>query len=197
MGKTLRPAGQEGRTELSMTDLAAFWPFRPSRAQRDGEKLLAVVTQIARQPAFFGEGRALDTLQGRLELMMLHASLAFIRMRAEQGAEPLAQVFADKLFAQFDSGLREAAVGDLSVPKRMRKIARSFYGRLEAYGAALKANDRSALTAAIVRNVFAADAKGDAFAALLAAYTAATAAKQAAAPLEALFTPDGWDAAPD
>lgn len=180
-----------------MTDLAAFWPFRPSRAQRDAEKLLGVVTQIARQPAFYGEGGALDTLQGRLELMTLHASLAFIRMRAEPGAEPLAQAFADQLFRQFDSGLREAAVGDLSVPKRMHKIARSFYGRLEAYGVALKANDRSALTDAILRNVFASDAKAEGFAAVLSTYTVVTAAKQAAAPLEALFMPDGWETAPD
>ncbi len=180
-----------------MPDLAAFWPFRPSRAQRDAEKLLGVVTQIARQPAFFGEGRAPDTLQGRLELMTLHASLAFIRMRAEPGAEPLAQAFADQLFRQFDSGLREAAVGDLSVPKRMRKIAASFYGRLEAYGAALKANDRSALSAAILRNVFAAEAKAEGFAALLSVYAAATAAKQAAAPLQTLLMPDGWEKAPD
>lgn len=180
-----------------MTDLAAFWPFRPSRAQRDAEKLLGVVTQVARQPGFFGEDRAPDTLEGRLEMMMLHASLAFIRMRKELDAEPLAQAFADQLFRQFDSGLREAAVGDLSVPKRMRKIAASFYGRLDAYGAALKANDRSALTAAILRNVFAADAKAEAFAAVLSAYAAASAAKQAAAPLEALFAPDGWEKAPD
>src|SRR5215468_8450350 len=105
-----------------MSGLAAIWPFRPSRADRDADLLLSTVTQIARQPQFFGAGRAPDTLQGRLEMMTLHASLAFIRLGADAGAAPLAQVFADKLFRQFDAGLREASVGDLSVPKKMRRI---------------------------------------------------------------------------
>ena len=179
-----------------MKDLAAFRPFRRSRADRDAESLLAAVTQIARQPAFFGEGRAPDTLQGRLEIMTLHACLAFVRLEAEAGAEPLAQAFADKLFRQFDSGLREAGVGDLSVPKRMRRIARGFYGRVEAYAAALRAGDSAALEAGLRRNVFAASANVDAFVSVLAAYLASTAVKQALAPLDALFGPDGWGPAP-
>ena len=103
-----------------MMDLAAFWPFRPSRADLDADRLLDAVTQAARRPVFFGEGRAPDTLEGRLEVMTLHAVLALIRLHAEPVAAPLAQAFADKLFRQFDAGLREAAVGDLTVPKRMR-----------------------------------------------------------------------------
>lgn len=177
-----------------MSVWAAFWPFRPSRAERDAEKLVATVTQIARQPGFYDAGRVPDTLEGRLELMMLHGSLAFIRLRAETGAEPLSQAFADKLFRHFDSGLREAGVGDLSVPKRMRKIARAFYGRLDAYSAALSAHDGRALTEALARNVFAAGANG--FAAPLGAYAVATVEKHAAAPLDSLFRLDGWLEAP-
>lgn len=179
-----------------MMDLAAFWPFRPSRAEGDAEKLLEAVTQAARRPVFFSAGRAPDTLEGRLELMTLHAALALIRLNAEPGAAPLAQAFADKLFRQFDSGLREAGTGDLSVPKRMRRIASGFYGRLNAYAAALGADDLDALEAALARNVFAAPANEHAFARTLAAYMAGLAAKQAPAPVELLFQPDAWSPAP-
>src|SRR5262249_13000180 len=123
-------------------------------------------------------------------------SLAFIRIAAEPNAEPLGQAFADRLFRQFDSGLREAGVGDLSVPKRMKKIGRSVYGRLDAYSAALKANDRSGLAEAIARNVFAADAKDAPYAEVLSTYAAANVEKQAQTSLDALFRLDGWAPAP-
>jgi len=179
-----------------MKVLAAIWPFRPSRAEIDAEKLLATITQVARQPGFYGENRVPDSLQGRLELMMLHASLAFIRLRTDEGAAPLAQAFADKLFRQFDSGLREDGVGDLTVPKRMKTIARSFYGRLDAYAAGLKANDRGALTEAIARNVFRTAPTNAGFAPALAGYAAATVEKQASQATAALFDSDGWTLAP-
>lgn len=168
-----------------------IWPFRPSRAQADADRLLAAVTQISRQPSFYGEGRIPDTLEGRFELMTLHAALALIRLRAEPGAEPLAQDFTDKLFRQFDAGLREAGVGDLSVPKRMRKLAGEFYGRLDAYAAPLGAGDQPALQNALARNMGA-----ELFATALAAYAFAAKARQAAEALENLMRFDGWPAAP-
>lgn len=173
----------------------AVWPFRRSpRAEDDATRLLAVVTQISRQPAFFGEGRVPDTLDGRLELMMLHGALAMIRMRADPANAPLSQAFADALFQQFDDGLREAGVGDTAVPKRMHKIAGKFYGRLDAYSAALAAGDSVALPAALHRNVF--EGRDSPFVEILAAHMAATAALHAASPLDGLFRLDGWRAAP-
>lgn len=166
------------------------WPFKRSKADIDAERLLEAVTQTSRQPSLFGEGRIPDTLEGRFELMALNASLALIRLREAQGVETLAQAFTDKLFRLWDAGLREDGVGDLVVPKKMRKLASSFYGRLSAYGEALKSPE--ALATVIARNVFASEAH--AFAPALAAYAARTAETQASAELDALFTPKGWPA---
>lgn len=169
-----------------------IWPFRRARADTDAERLLAAVVQVSRQPNFFGEGRAPDTLEGRLELMTLHAALALRRLQAEPGLAPLAQAFADQLFRHFDAGLREAGVGDLTVPKRMRKIASAFYGRLQAYSVALDRADGAALADALARNIGLAPG----FAAALADYAAATIGKQAAAGSDALMRLDGWAPAP-
>lgn len=169
-----------------------IWPFRRTRANEDAERLLLAVTQASRQPALYGPGRAPDSLEGRFELMTLNGALALIRLQAEPALAPLAQAFADQLFRQFDAGLREAGVGDTSVPKRMHKMAASFYGRLQAYSAALAAGDAGALTAAVGRNLW-----GDEehpFAGPLAAHMAATARSQASHPHQALFEPAGWPA---
>jgi cytochrome b pre-mRNA-processing protein 3 len=172
----------------------AIWPFRRSQANTDASRLLAAVQSASRQPALFGDGRISDTLEGRFELLALNAALALIRLRADPKAVPLAQEFIDQFFASLDAGLREAGVGDTAVPKRMHKLAGDFYGRLDAYGAALATEDGAALEAALTRNLFRADAHP--FTAALARHAEATARTQAATALEALFGPDGWPSPP-
>lgn len=168
----------------------AIWPFQSSRARQDAARLLDAVTQASRRPALFAPGRIPDTLEGRFEAMTLYGALALIRLRSDAGAAPLAQVFADALFRVFDAGLREAGVGDLAVPKRMQKLAASFYGRLEAYGQAIGAGDHAALSAALGRNVFADEAH--AFAPLLATHVLDAARAQTEASVDTLFSERGW-----
>lgn len=128
--------------------------FRDRGARAQAQRLHETVVQVSRQQAFFGEGRAPDTLQGRLEILIQHASLALLRLQAEPEAQPLAQQFTDILFRSLDAGLREAGVGDLTVPKKMRAIAERFYGRLNAYGAALREPDDASLTQALGRIIW-------------------------------------------
>lgn len=174
-----------------MASLSKLWPFRRSRADEDAERLLSTVTAVSRQPSFYGAARVPDTLEGRFELITLNAVLALVRLKASPEAAPLAQSFTDRLFKQFDAGLREDGVGDLTVPKKIRKLAGDFYGRLDAYTSALEAAAPGALQAAIERNLV-----GPPFAADLAAYTAEVTKRQAEAPVERLFRLDGWGSAP-
>jgi cytochrome b pre-mRNA-processing protein 3 len=165
-----------------------IWPFRPSRAGADAETLLGQVTAASRNPALFGEKRVPDTLDGRFEIMTICAALALMRLGRDPGAAPLAQAFTDRFFKFLDAGLREAGVGDTAVPKRMRRLAGSFYGRLSAYAEALE--DEAALEAALARNVWRLPAHP--FAAELAERVRKTATAQAALPITALFEASGW-----
>jgi len=169
-----------------------LWPFGTARGPSPAERLLQAVSQAARAPALFGEGRVPDTLDGRLEAMFLHAALAMIRMRAAAEAADLAQDFADLLFRHLDEGLRETGVGDLSVPKTMKRIAGRFYGRLQAYDGALAEAGEDALIDALARNVFNAAPQDAPFAATLAAYVRRQQAALAAAPAEALLDATTW-----
>ncbi len=170
----------------------SIWPFRRNQANAGAENLLEAVVAASRKPAFFGPGRVPDTLEGRFELLTLNAALALVRLKAATEAPGLAQAFTDALFRHIDSGLREAGVGDLTVPKRMRRLAGDFYGRLEAYAAAL--GDPAALADAIARNILG-DNADPAFAAQLAAYAGETAARQAALSPDALTDPGAWNCA--
>lgn len=161
--------------------------FPSGKAGRAANDLLLAVSDAARQPALYGEAGAPDTLEGRLEMLMLHGCLALIRLQKEPGSKPIAQRFTDKLFRHIDAGLREAGVGDLSVPRRMRQIASQFYGRLDAYASALALPDGAALAAVLARNV-------GASAAGLADGVMALHAQQAEASAESLREPAGWTA---
>jgi len=161
-----------------------IWPFRPSRAKAEADQILTVVTAASRQPAWYGEGKLADTLEGRFEAMVANASLALLRLK---GAPETAQHFTDALFSFLDAGLREAGVGDTAVPKRMHKLAGDFYGRLDAYGGALAAPP-GALEDALQRNM----GVSEAFAGRLAGHLRATAAVQEGLDARALGQPPAW-----
>jgi cytochrome b pre-mRNA-processing protein 3 len=178
-----------------LTGISAIWRFG-AHDRMGVQRLLKAMTAAARQPAFFTPGRVPDTLEGRLELVYLHAALVMYRLKDEEHAKPLAQAFADALFRYLDDGLREAGVGDVSVPRQMRKLAGAFYGRLKSYTSALQAKDRERLTAAMARNFFRSTAADAPFALVLADYAAEAANSIALAPVEALERRDTWRPAP-
>ncbi|TGS35672.1 ubiquinol-cytochrome C chaperone, partial [bacterium M00.F.Ca.ET.180.01.1.1] len=95
-----------------------------------------------------------DTPLGRFEMLSLHMFLVQHRLRGEDGvAQEIAQVLIDEFFLDVDHSLRELGISDVGVPKRMKKLAKMFYGRTAAYDDALRDDDRAALAAALARNV--------------------------------------------
>jgi cytochrome b pre-mRNA-processing protein 3 len=132
--------------------------------------LYGMIVAQARSPAFYQIYGVPDTVNGRLEMIMLHAVLLLSRLEGE-GAElrALGQELFDRFCRDVDDSLREMGVGDLAVPRKMRWVGAAFYGRQAAYRAALAACGEQALAAALERNVFAGAARGEA-AVRLAAY---------------------------
>ncbi len=108
----------------------------------------------SRQPVFYSEWGVPDTPLGRFEMIALHLFLFLHRLRGGDGAlRSVAQDVTDTFFTDVDHSLRELGIGDIGVPKRMKKLAQMFYGRADAYGRAVDAEDREALEAALCRNV--------------------------------------------
>lgn len=117
-------------------------------------RVYETIVAAARQKRFYAQFQVPDTPLGRYEMLSLHVFLALHRMKGENKAlGDLAQDIADEFFKDVDHSLRELGIGDQGVPKRMKKLARMFYGRVAAYGAALDANDADALAAALTRNI--------------------------------------------
>ncbi|HEY2619798.1 MAG TPA: ubiquinol-cytochrome C chaperone family protein [Acetobacteraceae bacterium] len=159
---------------------------RVDRHQRAGPSLYAAAVAAARDPWFYQALGVPDTLDGRFDLVALHAFLLIQRLRDSADPGPaLAQAVFDAMFSDMDHNLREIGVSDLSVGKRMRAMWEAFHGRANAYTVAIRAADRCALEAALARNVWRGAAPQGA-AGLLAGMVQAQTAHLAAQPLAAL-----------
>jgi cytochrome b pre-mRNA-processing protein 3 len=112
------------------------------------------VVEHARVQVFFTGYGIPDTLDGRFELICLHAFLYLYRLKSERPqSAALSQAFFDAMFADLDRALREMGTGDLSVGKHVKRMAKGFYGRIRAYQDGVESTD-SALAAALGRNLF-------------------------------------------
>jgi cytochrome b pre-mRNA-processing protein 3 len=136
--------------------LSAFFGLaRRSRHEHAGFRLYTAAVAAAREPALYQSLGVADTLDGRFDLVCLHAYLLVRRLQREAEPGPaLAQAVFDAMFSDMDVSLREMGVGDLSVGRRVRAMWEAFNGRAHAYDAALVAGDSAALEAALVRNVW-------------------------------------------
>jgi cytochrome b pre-mRNA-processing protein 3 len=114
-----------------------------------------MIVAQARVPAFYQVYGVPDTVNGRLEMVMLHAVLFLRRVADEASVRALGQGLFDHFCRDMDANMREMGVGDLAVPKKMRRIGEAFYGRQAAYHAALAAPGSELLVAALHRNVYA------------------------------------------
>jgi len=131
-----------------------FALFRANPVREAAELAYRCVVEQARRPGFFRDGGVPDTVDGRFELICLHAFLYLHRLKGERPhAAPLGQRFFDTMFADFDRSLREMGTGDLSVGRHVKRMAQAFYGRIAAYEEGL-AGDDSALRPALERNLF-------------------------------------------
>jgi cytochrome b pre-mRNA-processing protein 3 len=107
----------------------------------------------ARRPIFFAVWGVPDTLDGRFEVLALHAFLVLNRLKADRQAADFAQDLFDTMFADMDRGLREMGATDIGVGRHVKAMARGFYGRAAAYEEGC-AGDDAVLRDALRRNLF-------------------------------------------
>lgn len=136
--------------------------LRPSRrqAQRESiERLYGAIVAQARLPSFYMDYAVPDTPEGRFDLLVLHVHLVFRRLTGDEATRDTAQQLFDYFIADMDAALRELGVGDLKVGKKMRGVGEAYYGRANAYDAALKDTGEQALSTVLGRNIIGGDAQ--------------------------------------
>ncbi|MEN8723132.1 MAG: ubiquinol-cytochrome C chaperone family protein [Alphaproteobacteria bacterium] len=166
--------------------------FLPKAISEAAHNAYVVLAEYSRAPRFYRDLGVADTLDGRFDMMALVIGLAIRRLNQDQtvtgkqskNRHRLAQELFDYMFDDMDRALREMGVGDLSVGKKIKKMAHAFYGRVDAYGKALDTGDRAALIEALQRNLYRGVAPTDEVQAKMADEVEALAAQYAAVPID-------------
>lgn len=174
------------------------------RAKWRARRVFEGVMTQTRRPDFYTHFAIPDDFDGRFEVLSLHSAL-FLQalqvqaLQAQSAPSPqsgahareyskMSQAYFDVMFENLDYALREMGVGDLGVPRRIKKYMMAFHGRAKAYEAGLgRATSASSdsppsdsskhdsprhdLAAAIARNIyFGHEAAGAANSMALASY---------------------------
>lgn len=163
--------GRVNRAERVVDIVAGLPGLNPLRRrnpyQRAGGSLYSAAVSAARDPYFYTTLGVPDTLDGRFDLLAVHAFLLVHRLQdAPEPGPALAQAVFDAMFNDMDNNLREIGVSDLRIGKRVRAMWEAFHGRAKAYAEAVDADDESALAVALGRNVWRGEAPDGAPAAL-------------------------------
>ncbi|MBM3620107.1 MAG: ubiquinol-cytochrome C chaperone [Alphaproteobacteria bacterium] len=160
---------------------------RRAQSRQSLAALYAALATQARSPAFYAELGVPDTVDGRFDLLVLHAWLVMQRLDEEPESGPLKQDLFDTMFDHLDLTVREMGAQDLGVGRRIKRMAEGFQGRASAFREAWLAGNEAALREALRRNVFGKASAADDSVANLSHYIGATMACLKKADLTALL----------
>ncbi|MGH1455494.1 MAG: ubiquinol-cytochrome C chaperone family protein [Alphaproteobacteria bacterium] len=118
----------------------------------------------ARNPAFYEEYDVPDSFDGRFDMLLIHIFVILRKVQNEENYEEFSQILFDITFINMDQTLREMGIGDMGIPKHMRRMMTAFNGRMHSYQMAidpesLKEKDieglkKTTLSEALRRNLY-------------------------------------------
>ncbi len=131
--------------------------FHRSDDDETAHALYGAAVGQARRPEFYLDHGVPDTVDGRFDMIALHAFLLMHRLK-RGGTEALAELSQrvfDVMFADMDRNLREMGVSDLRVGSKVKQMVSAFLGRMMAYETGMEpGSPPEALEDALRRNLY-------------------------------------------
>lgn len=156
------------------------WLKARRRLSRKATELYGSIVAAARREAFFAQHGVPDTPDGRFAMVVTHTYVTLERLRQEGAAgRDLSRALVEAFITDMDDCMREMGVGDLTVPRKVRKAAGALYDCVAEFDKAA-AGGEAALADAVHRTLLPSEAP--AVAGRVAAYMIKAAAELAAQP---------------
>jgi len=129
---------------------------RQDAAASDARRIYTGLMAQSRQPTFYGDGRFADDYDGRIDVLTLHIAAILSNLnRFGQNGERLGQALFDEMKDDFEIALREEALSDASVKKRIQPMISLFYDRVKKYAEALNQDEpKESVTAAFLETLY-------------------------------------------
>lgn len=104
--------------------------------------LYATAASMARAPRLYADLKVADTVDGRLDMLLLHLAILIDRLgRIGPKGQALATALTEAFVTHIDDTLRHVGVGDLAVPRKVKKAAAALYDAHQDYAPALAAGE--------------------------------------------------------
>lgn len=130
------------------------WLRRRSPTGQTATKLYGHVVAQARSTVLYASYHVPDTAEGRFEMIVLHLFMSLERLRAEgEAGQALGQALLETFVTDMDDAMREFGIGDLGVPRRIKKTTAAVAERVEDYRAALAAPDDAPMQRALAKHI--------------------------------------------
>jgi len=123
----------------------------------DARRIYSKLMSQARQPAFYGEAKAPDNYDGRIDILTLHIAVVLraLSFHGEQG-ERLSQALYDVMRDDFEVAMREEGLSDTGIKKRIKPMMKLFFTRVKSYAEAVAdKNGQAKLTETFENGLFA------------------------------------------
>ncbi|MDJ0612178.1 MAG: ubiquinol-cytochrome C chaperone family protein [Rhizobiaceae bacterium] len=122
--------------------------FKKSKSETIPQQLYGSLMAQAREPFLYADFGVPDSVMGRFDMLALHVYLFARRLRSvdSEVSIALSQDVFDLFVADVERALRELGIGDTTVPKRKKKMVRSFYGQIEDFDKPLEEGDSAVLS---------------------------------------------------
>lgn len=112
--------------------MLTWWRGR-SKTGRTATNLYGSIVAAARREPFYVAYGVSDTPDGRFALLVAHMFLVMERLRGEDvDGQELSRALVETFVTDMDDSMREMGVGDLSVPKKVKKAAGALYDSVAA-----------------------------------------------------------------
>lgn len=129
--------------------MLTWWRAR-SRLGRTATDLYGSIVTAARREVFYADRGVPDTPDGRFAMVVVHMYLALERLRAEGAAgQDLIRSLVEVFVTDMDDCMREMGIGDLTVPRKVKKAAGALYECAARFRAAEAAGGQAALADAL------------------------------------------------
>jgi cytochrome b pre-mRNA-processing protein 3 len=130
------------------------WWRAQTRIGRSASKLYGSIVTAARRPAFYEGYGVPDTKEGRFAMLVVHMVLALERLRAEgkEGAA-MGRALSEAFVVDMDDCMREIGIGDLSVPRQVKKAAGALSQCRREFAVALAGAGEAPLANALERTL--------------------------------------------
>ncbi len=129
--------------------------FRGSGREEQVARCYALVMEQSRRPEFYLAGGVPDTIDGRYEMLALHAFLVVHRLKGQgEAARLFSRDFFEGMITDMDRTVREMGIADMGVPPRVKRMVKGFNGRIHAYDHAVSVKGEEALLVALDNNLF-------------------------------------------